>query len=193
LSNKIAAQCSCAILQTSGETIIFSRLVIRSSDIHAAGCFALEPVAKGTCLLEYDGERITKDEGDLRYEGRPFTYLFGIGKGDIVIDGHGMAMFVNHSCDPNCETDEIDGRVYITAIRNIKAGEELTYDYWLYDGDDEAPCHCGSRRCRGSMYSPQELKKQKARAAKKRKQEQKKAAKRAVRGKANGGAAARNR
>src|ERR1700727_2684032 len=66
---------------------IFPRLIIRSSDIHAAGCFALELVSKGTRLLEYEGERITKDEGDVRYEGRPFTYLFGIGKGDIVIDG----------------------------------------------------------------------------------------------------------
>lgn len=146
------------------------RLIIRSSDIHAAGCFALGPIPKGTRLLEYEGERITKDEGDRRYEGRPFTYLFGIGKGDIVIDGHGMAMFVNHSCDPNCETDEIDGRVYISSIRNIEAGEELTYDYWLYDGDDDAPCHCGSRKCRGSMYSPQELRKKKLRAARKEKQ-----------------------
>jgi hypothetical protein len=142
-------------------------------------------VGKGTRVLEYEGERITKDEGDVRYEGRPFTYLFGIGKGDIVIDGHGMAMFVNHSCSPNCETDEIDGRVYINAIRNIKAGEELTYDYWLYDGDDEAQCHCGSKKCRGSMYSPAELKKQKAREAKKQTQ-LKKAAKRRVRAKANG-------
>ncbi len=150
---------NCAILQKFQENFLFSpRLIIRSSDIHAAGCFALEPVAKGTRLLEYEGERITKDEGDLRYEGRPFTYLFGIGKGDIVIDGHGMAMFVNHSCQPNCETDEIDGRVYIVAIRNIKAARELTYDYWLYDGDDDAPCHCGSKKCRGSMYSPRRKK-----------------------------------
>ena len=149
------------------------RLIIRSSDIHAAGCFALEPIKKGTRLLEYEGERISKDEGDLRYEGRPFTYLFGIGRGDVVIDGHGMAMFVNHSCSPNCETDEIGGRVFIAAIRNIKAGEELTYDYWLYDGDDDAPCYCGSSKCRGSMYSPQELKKKKARAAKKKQQEMK--------------------
>lgn len=155
------------------------RLIIRSSDIHAAGCFALENIRSGTRLLEYDGERITKDEGDLRYEGRPFTYLFGIGRGDIVIDGHGMAMFVNHSCDPNCETDEINGRVYISSIRNIKAGEELTYDYWLYDGDDDAPCHCGSRKCRGSMYSPQELKKKKVRAKRKAEKERK-AAKRSA-------------
>ena len=170
--------------------LIFPRLITRGSDIHAAGCFALEPVVKGTRLLEYEGERITKDEGDLRYEGRPFTYLFGIGKGDIVIDGHGMAMFVNHSCQPNCETDEINGRVFIKAIRNIKAGEELTYDYWLYDGDDEAPCHCGSKKCRGSMYSPAELKKQRARKARKQKQ-LKKAAKRGVRSKANGSSAQR--
>jgi hypothetical protein len=136
------------------------RVIVRSSDIHAAGCFALEDIPKGTRVLEYTGERITKDEGDVRYEGRPFTYLFGLGDGEIVIDGHGMAMFVNHSCDPNCETDEVDGRVYIEAIRKIKAGEELTYDYWLYDGDDDAPCYCGTKKCRGSMYSPKELKKQ---------------------------------
>ncbi len=103
-----------------------------------------------------------------------------------------MAMFVNHSCNPNCEADEIDGRVFISALRNIKAGEELTYDYWLYDGDDDAPCYCGSRKCRGSMYSPAELKRNKARAARQKKQleqQLKKAAKRAVKSKANGGAA----
>jgi uncharacterized protein len=190
---RFSAACKdCAILQNSRRFPIFPRLIIRSSDIHAAGCFALEPVKKGTRLLEYDGERITKEEGDVRYEGRPFTYLFGLGRGEVVIDGHGMAMFVNHSCQPNCETDEIGGRVYISAIRNIKAGEELTYDYWLYDGDDEAPCHCGSKKCRGSMYSPAELKKQKARKA--REQEQlRKAAKRGVRAKGSGGANGRSK
>jgi hypothetical protein len=172
-----------------GRTPIHPRLIIRSSDIHAAGCFALEPIPKGTHLLEYEGERITKEEGDLRYEGRPFTYLFGIGKGDVVIDGHGMAMFVNHSCAPNCETDEIEGRIYIIALRNIKAGEEITYDYWLYDGDDDAPCTCGSKKCRGSMYSPADLKKQQARRARRQKELQKqlkKAAKRSAKPKPNG-------
>jgi SET domain-containing protein len=145
------------------------RLIIRSSDIHAAGCFTLDAVATGTRLLEYAGERISKAEGDTRYDGRPFTYLFGVGDGEVVIDGHSMAMFVNHSCDPNCETDEEDGRVYIASIREIAAGEELTYDYWLYDGDDEAPCHCGSKSCRGSMYSPEELRKQRRAEARKKK------------------------
>lgn len=157
-------------VQVHWEICCLPRLIIRSSDIHAAGCFALEDIPKGSRILEYTGERITKAEGDDRYEGRPFTYLFGIGDGEVVIDGHGMAMFVNHSCDPNCETDEEDDRVYITSIRDITAGEELTYDYWLYDGDDDAPCYCGSKSCRGSMYSPEELKKKARAAARKKKQ-----------------------
>jgi len=146
------------------------RLIIRSSDIHAAGCFTLDAVPEGTRVLEYAGERITKAEGDSRYDGRPFTYLFGVGDGEVVIDGHSMAMFVNHSCDPNCETDEEDGRVFIAAIRDIAAGEELTYDYWLYDGDDDAPCFCGSAKCRGTMYSPEEIRKKRRAQARKKKQ-----------------------
>ncbi len=145
------------------------RLITRSSDIHAAGCFTLEDVPKGTVVLEYTGERITKEEGDRRYDGRSFTYLFGVGNGKIVIDGHGMAMFINHSCDPNCEIDEIAGRIFIKTRRNLKAGDELTYDYWLYDGDDDAPCYCGSKRCRGSMYSPGEIKRMQRLAAKAKK------------------------
>ena len=135
------------------------RLIIRSSDIHAAGCFTLEDIPCNTRVLEYAGERITKAEGDDRYEGRPFTYLFGVGDGEIVIDGHSMAMFVNHSCDPNCETEETDGHVWIQAMRDIQPGEELTYDYYLYDGDDEAPCYCGAKNCRGTMYGKSPAKK----------------------------------
>jgi len=146
------------------------RLVIRSSDIHAAGCFTLEDIRKGTRVLEYTGERITKAQGDERYDKREFTYLFGIGDGEVVIDGHGMAMFVNHSCDPNCETDEIGDKVYILSIRDIAAGEELTYDYCLYDGDDDAPCYCGSKDCRGSMYTLEELARKRRVEARKKKQ-----------------------
>ncbi|HZD32731.1 MAG TPA: SET domain-containing protein-lysine N-methyltransferase [Candidatus Angelobacter sp.] len=142
----------------------------RSSDIHAAGCFTLEDIPQGTVILEYTGERIPKEEGDRRYENRSFTYLFGVGNGDIVIDGHSMAMFINHSCQPNCEIDETKGRIFVRTLRKLKAGEELTYDYWLYDGDDEAHCSCGTRNCRGSMYSPEEMKRMKRKAEKARKQ-----------------------
>jgi SET domain-containing protein len=133
-------------------------LVIRSSDIHAAGCYTTATIRKGTYVVEYTGPRISREKADEIYDSRSMTYLFGVGEGEEVIDGHGTAMFINHSCDPNCETTEIDGRVWIVAIRVIKAGEELTYDYMLYDGaeDDPAPCYCGSMECRGTMYSEEE-------------------------------------
>jgi hypothetical protein len=74
-------------------------------------------------------------------------------------------MFINHSCDPNCETVEEDGRIWINAIRNIAAGEEITYDYCLYDSDeDEAICNCGAKNCRGTLYSKEELRRRKAAA-----------------------------
>jgi hypothetical protein len=133
-------------------------LIIRSSSIHAAGCYTTASISQGTRVVEYTGPIISKEEGDRRYDGRPITYLFGIGDGSMVIDGHGMAMFINHSCAANCETEEIDGHIWITAIRDIAVGEELCYDYCLYDGDeDEAPCNCGATSCRGSMFSDEEL------------------------------------
>lgn len=135
-------------------------LIIRSSAIHAAGCYTTAPIKKGTRVVEYTGPRISKEAADEKYQNSPTTYLFGIGDGSVVIDGHGTAMFINHSCDPNCESSEIRGRVWITAIRNIAAGEELTYDYCLYDGDDdEALCNCGALTCRRTMYSKEETKK----------------------------------
>ena len=147
-------------------------LIIRSSSIHAAGCYTTTPIRRGARVVEYTGPRISKELADEKYQDSPTTYLFGVGDGEQVIDGHGTAMFVNHSCDPNCETDEIAGRVWICAIRDIAPGEELTYDYHLYDGDeDEARCNCGADSCRGSMYAPDEIKRRKRIA---RKEERKK-------------------
>jgi SET domain-containing protein len=143
-------------------------LVIRSSSIHAAGCYTTTRIRKGARVAEYDGPRITKAEADTCYEEAPITYLFGLGDGSMVIEGHSMAMFINHSCDANCETEEKAGRVWISAIKNIPAGAEITYDYCLYDGGaDEAICNCGAKKCRGTMYSPEEIRRRKAIAKKK--------------------------
>jgi SET domain-containing protein len=137
-------------------------LIIRSSAIHAAGCYTTTPIPKGARVAEYTGPRLSKAEADTRYDEAPITYLFGLGDGTVVIDGHCMAMFINHSCDPNCETHEENGRVWIKAIRPIAAGEEITYDYCLYDGDDdEALCNCGTKKCRGTMYSRDESRRRK--------------------------------
>jgi uncharacterized protein len=141
-------------------------LIIRSSSIHAAGCYTTAPIAKGARVVEYTGPRIAKELADKLYENSPMTYLFGVGDGSTVIDGHGTAMFINHSCDPNCEAEEQDGRVWIVALRRISAGEELTYDYNLYDGDDDgALCNCGAKNCRQTMYSPAEARRRKRAAS----------------------------
>ena len=133
-------------------------LIIRSSAIHAAGCYTTAPITKGTRIVEYTGPRIPKDVADALYQNSPTTYLFGVGDGSFVIDGHGTAMFINHSCAPNCETIEIGKRIFIQAIRDIAAGEELVYKYNLYDSDeDDADCYCGAPQCRGTMYSDEEL------------------------------------
>jgi hypothetical protein len=142
-------------------------LIIRSSAIHAAGCYTTTAIRKGARVAEYSGHLLTKAEADQAYETSPITYLFGLGDGAVVIDGHCIAMFINHSCDANCETSEEDGRVWIKAIREIAGGEEITYDYCLYDGgDDEALCNCGAKNCRGTMYSEEEIKRRKAAAKK---------------------------
>ena len=137
----------------------FSGLIVRSSSIHAAGCYTTRPIKKGVRVCEYDGQRISKAAADARYKGRPVTYLYSCGR-NTVIDGFGMAMFLNHSCNPNCETEQDGGdRIFISAIRDIAAGEELTYEYNLYDSDDEHQhCFCAAPNCRATMFSPLELK-----------------------------------
>jgi SET domain-containing protein len=150
-----------------------AHLVIRPSKIDSEGCHATAPIKKGAVVVEYTGPRITIKQADALYDDHPSTYLFGLSDGKHVIDGEGVAAFINHSCDPNCEADEIKGRVWITAIRDIEAGEELTYDYNLYDGElgDPSPCSCGAPNCRGSMYSEKELARR-AKAHRRRKKKQ---------------------
>jgi len=133
-------------------------LIIRSSAIHAAGCYTTRSIKKGERVCEYDGPRMTKDVADERYADRFVTYLFGYGDGNMVIDGFGAAMFINHSCAPNCETEDDNDHIFVSALRDIAAGEELTYEYNLYDSDDEeGSCHCGAPNCRGTMFSDLEL------------------------------------
>jgi uncharacterized protein len=147
-------------------------LMIRSSSIHAAGCYTTSRIPKGAKVVEYTGPRVSKRQADKLYKDSKITYLFGLGDGSKVINGHGMAMYINHSCDPNCETDELRGRVWITSLRAIEPGEELTYDYNLYDGEDSdtAVCYCGAAACRKTMYSPDEVATRKKAADRKTKQ-----------------------
>jgi SET domain-containing protein len=139
------------------------RLILRSSPVHGCGCYTLDSIRSGARVAEYDGPRMTKSEADERYANRDITYLFGVQDRDTVIDGFGTAMFINHCCEPNCQTEEDEeGHVYILALRNIAAGEELTYEYHLYDSDeDDQPCYCGTDACRGTMFSEAEVRRRK--------------------------------
>ena len=138
------------------------RLFLRSSPVHGCGCYTLDPIRKDMRIAEYDGPRMPKAEADERYRDRDVTYLFGVADRDTVIDGFGTAMFINHCCEPNCQTEEDEGHIYVVALRNIAAGEELTYEYHLYDSDeDDQPCYCGADRCRGTMFSDLEIKRRK--------------------------------
>ncbi len=137
-------------------------LLIRSSSLHGAGVYTTSAIAEGTRVLEYTGPRLHTKQTDGMYADSQVTYLFGMDDGKTVIDGFGMAAFVNHSCRPNCETDQIDDRIWIIALRDIAPGEELTYDYNIYDAEpgEKCPCYCGAADCRGTMYSEEEVERQ---------------------------------
>lgn len=137
---------------------------LRSSSIHGQGVFAVRRIHKGTRLIEYVGERISPEAADLRYDDDamdlPHTFLFTV-DAHTVIDaavGGNEARFINHSCNPNCEAVDDDGRIFIEAIRNIRPGEELTYDYhlerdgrWRKGWAERYACRCGAPNCRGTL------------------------------------------
>jgi SET domain-containing protein len=149
------------------------RLAIRRSKIHSVGCYTRTSIKRGKWIVEYTGQRLTVKQADRKYRHAAKTYLFGLTDGKTIIDGDGLAAFINHSCEPNCKIIERQGRIWVVAERDIKAGEELSYDYSLYDGDlgDPSLCFCGAKACRGSMYCEEELVKREkmlSEAAKKR-------------------------
>ena len=143
------------------------RIQVRRSGVHGKGVFAVRPIAKGETVVEYTGEVISWKEADRRHPHDPdnplHTFYFTLENGRVIdgLYGDNAAKWINHSCQPNCEADEDDGRVFIKALRRIEPGEELNYDYGLVlEGrhtkkvKQEFACHCGSRKCRGTMLGP---------------------------------------
>ena len=139
---------------------------IRRSPIQGRGAFATERIPAGTRLIEYAGERLTPAQAEARYPDVPgerhHTFLFAIDD-DVIVDAAvngNAARWLNHSCDPNCDVVVEDGRLWIETIRDVRKGEELVYDYAqiLEERHTPAakrrfPCHCGSKRCRGTMLA----------------------------------------
>jgi len=140
-----------------------ARIEARDSLVHGRGVFAIAPIRKGSRIIEYTGKRMSWEEasGD---SDDPRTFLFGLEDKDEVINaaiGGNESRWINHSCEPNCEAIEEDGRVFIYALRNLLPGEELLYDYGLKldeprtkELEEEHECRCGALRCRGTLLAP---------------------------------------
>jgi hypothetical protein len=142
------------------------RIQVRRSGVHGKGVYALQPIPKGTRLIEYKGEVVTWPQAQKRHPHDPsdpnHTFFFHVDD-KRVIDaavGGNAARWINHACDPNCQAEEEGGRIFIDALRDIEPGEELFYDYGLIVDERYTPalkkqyqCLCGSPRCRGTMLS----------------------------------------
>jgi uncharacterized protein len=143
---------------------------IRHSPIQGVGVFATRMIRRGTRIGVYRGEYLTEEEVNRRYDddstARAATYLFQV-SASLYIDAErqgGDERYINHSCDPNCETDLQGTTVVIRAIKTIPVGAELTYDYALELEEDPLPswerlyaCRCGSATCRGTMLDQESM------------------------------------
>ena len=161
----------------------------RKSPIHGNGVFALKSIKKGAQIIEYTGPRMTHDEvneGDGGDVESGHTFLFTLND-EYVIDADAEdtpAKWINHSCDPNCEAvmeedegdDRTKDRIFVYAIRNIKAGEELSYNYGITLEEKHTKklkkiwqCLCGSKNCTGTLLQPKDKSKKKKKEGKKKK------------------------
>ena len=147
------------------------KAVVRTSQIHGRGVVARVAIGAGERICEYHGEHIDWPEALRRHPHDPeqpfHTFYFSVDD-DTVIDGNvdgDFSRFMNHSCEPNCEAELVEGkgpvRIYILALRDIEPGEELVYNYGLTLDERYTPklkkqfaCRCGSASCRGTMLSP---------------------------------------
>jgi SET domain-containing protein len=152
---------STAPVQLNGAT------AVRHSKIHGNGVFATRKICAGSCVAEYEGQRITAKEAEKRSGADPdnpfHTFFFSLDSGRMIdgaVDGND-SRWINHCCDPNCEAREEDGHIFIYALRDIRRGEELNYDYGLIISERHTPavkrayaCLCGASTCRGTMLAP---------------------------------------
>lgn len=158
---------------------------VRNSAIHGRGIIATKDIPSGTKIIEYEGERITKTVSERRDEERAAraarggdgcVYIFEVNKRHD-IDGHmawNTARLINHSCEPNCQSENLRGHIWITAQRDIAKGEELTFDYGFdVENWQEHPCRCGSPKCVGYIVAKSHRWRLKKKLAKARREKKK--------------------
>jgi uncharacterized protein len=143
------------------------RIQVRKSGVHGKGVFSTTKLKKGEVLIEYKGEVITWKQALRRHPHDPkdpdHTFYFHIDDKHVIDAkfGGNAARWINHACTPNCEADEIDGRIFIKTLTKIAADTELFYDYGLIIDEPytkklkkQFECRCGTKKCRGTMLAP---------------------------------------
>lgn len=151
-----------------------ARIQQRRSRIHGNGVFAIAPIQAGEKVIEYKGLLRTHEEADALYGDSidsGHTFLFTLNE-HYLIDANvkgNVARWLNHSCEPNCQAFLIESakgdprmdRVVIEALRDIAAGEELTYNYGIRLSVPHTPrlkklwaCLCGADQCSGTLLQP---------------------------------------
>jgi SET domain-containing protein len=151
------------------------RLQVRRSGVHGRGVYALQDLRAGERLIEYTGEIISWQEALDRHPHDPadphHTFYFHIDDGRVIDAKHGgnSSRWINHSCNPNCVATQEGDRVFIDALRDIAAGEELFYNYGLFIDEPltaalkrQYPCWCGHAQCTGTLLNPKRRRKAQA-------------------------------
>ena len=128
---------------------------VKKSNIDKRGLCASKNIKSGTKIIEYIGKLISKKETETnpKFDNEKDIYLFNLNS-KYDLDGDyswNTARLINHSCNPNCEVEGKELKLWIRTIKDIKKGEELSYDYGFgYDVDyKQFPCKCGSQNCVG--------------------------------------------
>ncbi len=129
-----------------GGTLHRNMIEKQNSKIQGWGVFATQPIPKNKRIVTYDGEKITNRESlkrEARYLKKGHIWCFKLNRlyvRDAAVGGN-IARYINHACEPNCYTRVIGDTIWIIAARNIRKGEEITYDYST-DGEGSIPCRC---------------------------------------------------
>ena len=130
-------------------------VIFKKSSIHGFGGFAKRDIPSGTTVIEYLGEKIGKAESARRCEQNN-VFIFSLNE-QHDIDGNVLwnpARLLNHSCAPNAEAQYSEDRIWLVAIRDILAGEEITFNYGFdLDNYRDYPCDCGAPNCVGFMVA----------------------------------------
>ena len=148
----------------NGRTKPVERIEVRKSGVHGRGVFARDRIRKGARIIEYTGRRLpwteAQDLPPLDPKNPYHTVFFSVDNDDVIdaAVGGNEARWINHSCEPNCETYEEEGRIFVHALRSLRRGEELFYDYKIIPAERRTPrverefaCFCGTKKCRGTM------------------------------------------